>query len=125
MKHIRLTILLLLITLGVSSQTLQQGRTYFLQGDYEKALPYLKKVIKHEKRNAQKAREWFLLGQIENMLGHREEAYRAFKKVVGCHPPYEMEFNARIAQTEVMAASDGRKMISKLKRMAKSDNNQE
>ena len=59
------------------------------------------------------------------MLGHREEAYRAFKKVVGCHPPYEMEFNARIAQTEVMAASDGRRMISKLKRMAASDNNQE
>ena len=98
---------------------------YIHQGDYEKAVPYLKKVIKHEKRNVQKAREWFLLGQIENMLGHREEAYKAFKKVVGCHPPYEMEFNARIAQTEVMAASDGRKMISKLKRMAKSDNNQE
>ena len=98
---------------------------YIHRGDYEKAVPYLKKVIKHEKRNVQKAREWFLLGQIENMLGHREEAYRAFKKVVGCHPPYEMEFNARIAQTEVMAASDGRKMISKLKRMAKSDNNQE
>jgi tetratricopeptide (TPR) repeat protein len=98
---------------------------YIHQGDYEKAVPYLKKVIKHEKRNVQKAREWFLLGQIENMLGHRDEAYRAFRKVVGCHPPYEMEFNARIAQTEVMAASDGRKMIAKLKRMAKSDNNQE
>ena len=98
---------------------------YIHQGDYEKALPYLKKVIKYEKRSVQRAREWFLLGQIENMLGHREEAYRAFKKVVGCHPPYEMEFNARIAQTEVMAASDGRRMISKLKRMAASDNNQE
>ena len=36
-----------------------------------------------------------------------------------------MEFNARIAQTEVMASSDGRKMISRLKRMAISDNNQE
>ena len=98
---------------------------YLHQGDYEKAVPYLKKVIKYEKRNVQKAREWFLLGQIENLLGHREEAFRSFKKVVGCHPPYEMEFNARIAQTEVMAASDGRKMISQLKRMAKSDNNQE
>ena len=98
---------------------------YIHQGDYEKALPYLKKVIKYERRSVQRAREWFLLGQIENMLGHREEAYRAFKKVVGCHPPYEMEFNARIAQTEVMAASDGRRMISKLKRMAASDNNQE
>ena len=98
---------------------------YIHLGDYEKAVPYLKKVVKHERRSVQRAREWFLLGQIENMLGHHNEAYRAFKKVVGCHPPYETEFNARIAQTEVMAASDGRRMISKLKRMAKSDNNQE
>ena len=98
---------------------------YIHQGDYEKAVPYLRKVVKHERRSVQRAREWFLLGQIESMLGHQEEAYRAFKKVIGCHPPYETEFNARIAQTEVMAASDGRRMISKLKRMAKSDNNQE
>ena len=98
---------------------------YIHQGDFEKAVPYLQKVIKHEKRSVQRAREWFLMGQIQNLLGHRDEAYRAFRKVVGCHPPYEMEFNARIAQTEVMAASDGRKMISRLKRMAKSDNNKE
>ena len=98
---------------------------YVHVGDYDKAIPYLKKVIKHERRSVQRAREWFLLGQIENLLGHRDEAYRAFRKVVGCHPPYELEFNARIAQTEVMASSDGRKMISRLKRMAASDNNQE
>ena len=98
---------------------------YIHVGDYEKAVPYLKKVIKHERRSVQRAREWFLMGQIQNRLGHRDEAYKAFRKVVGCHPPYEMEFNARIAQTEVMASSDGKKMISRLKRMAISDNNQE
>ena len=98
---------------------------YIHVGDYEKAMPYLRKVIKHERRSVQRAREWFLMGQIQNRLGHRDEAYRAFRKVVGCHPPYEMEFNARIAQTEVMASSDGRRMISRLKRMAASDNNQE
>ena len=98
---------------------------YIHVGDYEKAVPYLRKVIKHERRSVQRAREWFLMGQIQNRLGHRDEAYKAFRKVVGCHPPYEMEFNARIAQTEVMASSDGRKMISRLKRMAISDNNQE
>ena len=98
---------------------------YIHMGDYEKAIPYLRKVIKHERRKVQKAREWFLMGQIQNLLGNREEAYKAFQKVVGCHPPYETEFNARIAQTEVMAANDGGKMISRLKRMAKSDNNKE
>ena len=98
---------------------------YIHMGDYEKAIPYLRKVIKHERRKVQKAREWFLMGQIQNLLGNREEAYKAFQKVVGCHPPYETEFNARIAQTEVMAANDGGKMISRLKRMVKSDNNKE
>ena len=98
---------------------------YIRQGDYEKALPYLRKVISHERRSIQRAREWFLMGQIQSLLGNREEAYKAFRKVVGCHPPYEMEFNARIAQTEVMAHSNSRQMISRLKRMAASDNNKE
>ncbi len=98
---------------------------YIHHGDYEKAVPYLRKVIKHERRRVQRAREWFLMGQIETLLGHRDEAYRAYKKVVGCNPPYELEFNARIAQTEVMAEVNGRQMISRLKRMAASDNNAE
>ena len=98
---------------------------YIHSGDYEKAVPYLQKVIKHERRRVQKAREWFLMGQMETLLGHREQAYRAYKKVVGCNPPYELEFNARIAQTEVMAEGNGRQMISRLKRMAASDNNAE
>lgn len=98
---------------------------YIRRGDYEKAVPYLKKAIKHERRSVQRAREWFLLGQIETRLGHRDDAYRAYRKVVGCNPPYELEFNARIAQTEVMAEGNGKQMISRLKRMAASDNNAE
>ena len=98
---------------------------YIRLGDYQKAIPYLRKVIKHERRSIQRAREWFLMGQIQNLVGNREEAYRAFGKVIGCHPPYELEFNARIAQTEVAASSDSRQMISKLRRMAASDNNAE
>ena len=98
---------------------------YLRAGELEKAVPYLKKVIKHEKRSKQKAREWFLLGQIQRQLGNRAEAERAFRKVVGCHPPYELEFNARIAQTEVIAAENAKGMISRLKRMAVNDNNKD
>ena len=98
---------------------------YIKQGDYQKAVPYLRKVIKHERRRVQRAREWYLMGQIQTLLGNREEAYKAFRKVVGCHPPYQMAFNARIAQTEVMAKGNSRQMIGRLRRMAKDDNNQE
>ena len=98
---------------------------YLHTGELQKAVPYLQKVIKHEKRRSQRAREWFLLGQIQRQLGNRTEAEKAFKKVIGCHPPYELEFNARIAQSEVLAKSNAKGMISKLKRMAANDNNKD
>ena len=94
-------------------------------GRYEEALPYLRKVVKHEKRRKQRAREWFLMGQIQAMLGQKAEAYQSFKHVIRLNPPYELEFNARIAQTEVMPATDVKGKISKLKRMARSDNNKD
>ena len=94
-------------------------------GRYEEALPYLRKVVKHEKRRKQRAREWFLMGQIQAMLGQKAEAYQSFKHVIRLNPPYELEFNARIAQTEVMPATDVKGKISKLKRMPRSDNNKD
>ena len=98
---------------------------YIHSGNYQKAIPYLRKAISHERRKVQRAREWFLMGQIQNQLGNKDEAYKAYRKVVACNPPYELEFNARIAQTEVMADRNGKQMISKLKRMAVNDNNAE
>ena len=98
---------------------------YIRNAEFEKAIPYLKKVIKKEKRKTQKAREWFLMGQMESALGHRDLAYKAYQKVVRQSPPYELEFNARIAQTEVMAKGNAKTMIARLKRMARSDNNKD
>ena len=86
---------------------------YIHTGEYEKAIAYLQKVIKHEQRRKQKAREWFLMGQLQAAIGRSVEAYKAFKKVTHLNPPYELEFNARIAMTEVMAAGQAKKMIAK------------
>ena len=99
---------------------------YYLHSEqYDQAIPYLHQVIKHEKRRKQKAREWFLMGQLQARQGNREEAYKAFRHVTRLNPPYELEFNARIAQTEVMAEGDAKRMINRLKRMAASDNNKD
>ena len=97
---------------------------YIAQRDYKKAVPYLRKVISHERRRVQRAREWYLMGQIETLLGHREKAYDAYQHVIRNHPPYELEFNARISQTEVMPQGSKQK-LSKLRRMARNDNNKE
>ena len=92
---------------------------------YEEAVPYLRKVIKHEKRKKQRAREWYLMGQLQTALEQKELAYKAYKRVIAQNPPYELEFNARIAMTEVMAEGRGKQMIGKLKRMALSDKNKD
>ena len=120
---------------GMSRDSMHYGATkdwdftladYYLRtGELDKAVPYLSKAIKHEKRKTQKAREWFIMGQIQSQLGHRDEAYRAYRHVISQNPPYELEFNARIAQTEVMAATNSRGMLSRLKRMARNDNNKD
>ena len=98
---------------------------YLRTGEMAQAVPYLQKVIKGERRKTQKAREWFIMGQVQTALGNTREAYKAFNHVAAQNPPYELEFNARIAQTEVMAASNYKKMIGRLKRMAASDNNKD
>ena len=98
---------------------------YIHTGDARKAIPYLRKVISHEMRHKQKARQWYLMGQLQASIGNQQEAYQAFRHVIRLNPPYELEFNARIAITEVLASGNSRKMISRLKRMAASDKNKE
>ncbi|SFO61627.1 tetratricopeptide repeat protein [Prevotella sp. tf2-5] len=92
---------------------------------WPEAVTFLRKAIKHERRRKQRARMWFLMGQIESLQGHRQEAYDAYRHVIRLSPPYELEFNARIAQSEVMAATDAKNTIKKLRRMAASDNNKD
>ncbi len=98
---------------------------YIHTGAYEKAIPYLRKVISHEMRRKQRARQWYLMGQLQAKLGHAELARQAFKSVLRQHPPYELEFNARIAMSEVTAGRGTKQMVSQLRRMAASDKNKD
>lgn len=98
---------------------------YIHSGRYAEAISYLRKVIRHEMRRKQKAREWFLMGQLQAAIGNSAEAYKSYKRVIRLNPPYQLEFNARISMTEVMAKGQSKKMIRKLRRMAASDNNKE
>lgn len=97
------------------------------QGRLEEALPFLRSVTKKERSKWQKARLCFLLGQVEHSLGHDDAAYKALASCIRKSPPYELAFNARILQTEVMSSRPGSasKMVSRLKRMARSANNKD
>lgn len=98
---------------------------YIHTGEYDKAIPYLRRVIKHEMRRKQRAREWFLMGQLQSAVGNKALAMKAYKRVIRQNPPYEVEFNARIAMTEALSEGNGKKMISRLNRMAASDKNKD
>lgn len=56
------------------------------QGREAEALPYLRRMARHEGRKQQRARLYYLIGQIESSAGNRREAYRAFTKCI-CQSP--------------------------------------
>ena len=90
----------------------------------EEAIPHLKAGLKRKGQTAlDKAREYYLLGQLYAAAGNNEEAYRNFGKTISLSPPYEFEFNARIRQTEMATGENHKKILRKLKRMAKEDKN--
>jgi hypothetical protein len=110
----------------------QQKRYDQMYADYmirsqklEEAIPYLQKSIKGEKNKKQRSRLRYLLGQIYQTLDKENLAYETYNKLAKSNPPYEIEFAARIRQTEVFPGGNYEKVIKMLKRMAKSDRNQD
>lgn len=96
------------------------------QERHEEAVPHIEKAIKRKGIGAtERAREYYLLGQIQQLLGNNEAAFKAYSKVIAQSPPYELEINARIRQTETMTGKEKRKIIRKLERMIRSDKNKE
>lgn len=73
------------------------------QARYAEALPRLRLAAKREPRRLLKARLYYLLGQLCRHQGRNDEAYKALGRCISLSPPYELAFNARILQTEVVA----------------------
>ncbi len=96
-----------------------------LTGQYQEAIPSLRATIAHTQGKTERARLYFLLGQLYRETGNNAMAYKALSRVRKASPPYEMAFNASILQTEVMPKSKFSQMISRLRRMAKSDKNKD
>lgn len=90
---------------------------------YAEAIPYLKSTIRKTHNKWDKSRLNFLLAQLYRETGDNESAYKAWGRVIKANPPYELAFTARIMQTEVLSKGRNKQMISRLRRMAKSDKN--
>ena len=97
------------------------------QERFEESIPPLEEAINRKGiSKTQRIREKYLLAQLYKTTGRNDDAYRMFSKVIRMSPPHEVEFHARIQQTETMA-QDGnlRKIMKKLKRMERDPNNKE
>jgi tetratricopeptide (TPR) repeat protein len=92
---------------------------------FEDAIPYLNTSIRAEKNKRQKTRMKYLLGQMYAHLKMDAAAYKTFGEVVRSNPPYELEFAARIRQTEVFPPTQSKRVLKMLGNMAESDKNKE
>ncbi len=77
MKRLAFTLLALLACMGLYSQTLQQGRTYFSQGNYEKAKPIMLKYLKQKPDDASR-NYWYGVCCMET--GEREKGVPYLEK---------------------------------------------
>lgn len=103
-----------------------KGNLLLKQGRIEEAIPHVQTGMKRSSATGlDKAREYYLLGQLQSAIGDKKAAYKSFGKTISKSPPYELEFNARIRQTETATDENHKKILRKLKRMAKSPKNKE
>ena len=95
------------------------------QERYEESIPLLEGAINRKGvSKTQRIREKYLLAQLYKITDRNDQAYRMFGKVIRMSPPHEIEFHARIQQTETMAQNGNvRKIMKKLKRMEQDPNN--
>lgn len=88
------------------------------------AVEQIKKAVKRkEMKRLEKAREYYLMGQLYYKTGNKKEAFKYFGKVISQNPPYELEFNARIRQTECLTNQNKKSILRKLNRMARNSKN--
>lgn len=92
---------------------------------YDEAIPNVKTAMKRCDGSLQRARLHFLLGQLYRQTGQNELAFKEFRKVYRMNPPYDLDFNARIQQTEVMSKGQSKQMIRKLQAMARNSKNKD
>lgn len=105
-----------------------QADYYIRRKKYDKAIEALNRAIELEKDKALKARYAYIRGQLYEMKGQDGKAAESFEQAIAFHPPYEMEFNARLHLIERSWANGkvpGKKAISDLEHMLKDEKNLE
>ena len=97
------------------------------QNENAEALKYLRQAIPSAENRREKTRFYFIMAQLNQELGHNDVAYTYYDSVIRKCPDYEMQFNARIRQSEVVPddMENTDRIVAKLNKAAKSSKNKD
>ena len=99
---------------------------YFIkQQNYEMAIPEIKQAITLTKKKSVRIRLLYILAQLYQLDGDAGLAIGFYKEVIKSHPPYEMEFYAKISLATAFSsdAGGGNDIIELLTKMINDDKN--
>jgi tetratricopeptide (TPR) repeat protein len=88
------------------------------QGQYKEAIPFLEIAVQNEYSKKQRARFYFVLGQLYRMQNDNEKSIFFYSKALRTSPPFDMDFNARLNRAEA-DSKNTKKSVKKLQKMIK------
>lgn len=107
---------------------LTKAYLFQIREDYDNMVRNLSQAVEIEKNKKQRARYYFILGQVYQHLGFDGEAYNNYKKCLSSNPEYELSFYAKLnlAQaTQLDQKVDIKKIRGYFKKLLKDDKNRE
>jgi len=72
-------------------------------GDLRAAMDDDRKAIELRPRNEPDGNDWYVLGRVAELIGQREDAIEAYRKVKPTHPPRQVADSATLAQRRLTA----------------------
>ncbi|MDQ1296716.1 MAG: hypothetical protein QG611_695, partial [Bacteroidota bacterium] len=100
---------------------------FIKQKKYTEAIDPLSKALDLVSGKRTRYRLTYLLAQLNGFAGNSERAISLYRQVVKMHPPYDVEFNARINIAGVFDINSGnpQSLIRELQKMLKDSKNKE
>lgn len=90
-----------------------------IKEDKDLAIENLEKSLKETRKKPEKARVYFILGQLHQGMGNPQKAKENYTKVLKNNAPFEMEFSARLKRASLGADAKLLKELNKMLRDAK------
>ena len=107
---------------------LTKAYLFQLREDYDNMVRNLSQAVEVEPKKKNKARYFFMLGQVYQHLGFDGEAYNNYKKCLKSNPEYELSFYAKLNLAQVTLLDqkvDLKKIRNYFKKLLRDDKNRD